>query len=310
MHYHPENPLIVQSDLTVLVEVISPGYEEARNLLIRFAELEKSPEHMHTYRIGPLSLWNAAAAGLKAEEVTSTLENYSKYEVPQNVGAEIQEIISRYGKVYLDKVDNQLVLSSEDPLIITEIYSHKAANSYIEERIDDTRVRIDPLYRGHLKQALTRIGFPVRDRVGYLPGAKLSFQCRETTMSDHPFGLRDYQKEARDIFYAGGGPEGGSGTIVLPCGAGKTIVGMGVMETLQCQTLIVTTNITASRQWKAELLDKTTLEEEQIGEYSGERKEIRPVTIATYNILTYRRNKKGGFPHFAIFNQGNWGLVV
>ncbi|MCZ6633258.1 MAG: DEAD/DEAH box helicase [bacterium] len=310
MQYNPENPLIVQSDLTVLVEVISLRYEEARHLLIRFAELEKSPEHIHTYRINPLSLWNAAAGGLRADEIIETLETYSKYDIPQNVGVEIREAIDRYGKVHLDRVEDQLILSSEDPIIITEICRHKAVSPYLEERLDDHRVRIAPLYRGHLKQALTRIGFPVKDRVGYLPGAKLTFQCRETTLSQRPFGLRDYQKEACSIFHAGGGSEGGSGTIVLPCGAGKTMVGMGVMETLQCQTLILTANITASRQWKAELLDKTNLTADQIGEYSGERKEIRPVTIATYNILTYRKKKGGEFPHFGIFNQGNWGLII
>lgn len=310
MNYNPENPLIIQSDLSVLVEVIAPKYEEARNELVRFAELEKSPEHMHTYRINPLSLWNAAAAGVTTDQIITALETYSKYEIPQNVGVEIREAMGRYGKVHLDKEDDALILSSEDPLIITEICRHKVVQPYIEKQLDAHRVLIAPLYRGHLKQALTRIGFPVKDLAGYLKGSTLKLRCRSIALSGSPFALRDYQKEAVDIFHAGGGPDGGSGTIVLPCGAGKTIVGIAAIETLQCETLILTTNITASRQWKAELLDKTSLTEDQIGEYSGERKEVRPITIATYNILTYRKSRDEDFPHFGLFNQGNWGLIM
>ena len=310
MTYKPENPLIIQSDLTVLVEVNSPHYEAARDRLARFAELEKSPEHMHTYRVNPLSLWNAAAAGVRTEEILATLETYGKYEVPQNVGVEIREAMSRYGKVHLDEENGALILSADDPLIIVEICRNKLVQPYLEKRLDAHRVRVSPMYRGHLKQALTRIGFPVKDRAGYLAGKALNFQHRQISRSGNPFALRDYQREAADIFHAGGGPDGGSGTVVLPCGAGKTIVGMAAMKTLQCETLILTTNITASRQWKAELLDKTSLTDAQIGEYSGERKEIRPVTIATYNILTYRKTRDEAFPHFGLFNEGNWGLII
>ncbi|MDP6038160.1 MAG: helicase-associated domain-containing protein, partial [Candidatus Latescibacteria bacterium] len=267
MNYNPENPLIIQSDLTVLVEVIAPKYEEARDELVRFAELEKSPEHMHTYRINPLSLWNAAAAGVTTDQIITALETYSKYEIPQNVGVEIRESMDRYGKVHLDKEDDALILSSEDALIITEICRHKIIQPYIEKQLDAHRVRVSPLYRGHLKQALTRIGFPVKDRAGYIKGSTLKLHSRDMALSGNPFALRDYQKEAVDIFHAGGGPDGGSGTVVLPCGAGKTIVGISAIETLQCETLILTTNITASRQWKAELIDKTSLTDDQIGEY-------------------------------------------
>lgn len=310
MNYAPENPLIIQSDLTVLVEVISPKYEEARNELVRFAELEKSPEHMHTYRIHPLSLWNAAAAGIKADEILSVLETYSKYEIPQNVGVEIEEAIARYGKVILTREGDAFILSAEDDLIITEVCRHKTVKPYIEEQLGPNRIRIAPLYRGHLKQALTRLGYPVKDTAGYLQGTALAINTRPQALSGKPFDFRDYQAEAADIFHAGGGPDGGSGTIVLPCGAGKTIVGIAAMTRLQTQTLVLTTNITASRQWRSELLDKTDLTEDQIGEYSGEIKEIKPVTIATYNILTYRKSREDDFPHFAIFNQGNWGLII
>ena len=310
MTFTPESPLIIQSDLSVLVEVNSPHYAAARDILARFAELEKSPEHIHTYRISPLSLWNAAASGLNADEISEALGQYSKYEIPQNVFFEVNETLGRYGKIRLDRSGKDLVLSSDDPILITEIWQHKAVKPYLKERLDDNSVLIDLLYRGHLKQALTRLGYPVKDLAGYLPGAKLKLQCRKQTLAGEPFDLRDYQKESREIFHAGGGPEGGSGVIVLPCGAGKTIVGISVIERLQVQTLILTTNITASRQWKSEILDKTSLTKEQIGEYSGEVKEICPITVATYNILTYRKKKTEGFPHFSIFNQGNWGLII
>ena len=310
MAYVPENPLIVQSDLTVLVEVNGPKYEASRDELARFAELEKSPEHIHTYRITPLSLWNAAASGLSAAEIHQTLETFSKYDIPQNVSVEISEIIGRYGRLELRKIGKDLVLSTDESHLLLEVVRSKTVMPFLKEQIDDTSVRIDPMYRGHLKQALTKIGFPVRDLAGYLPGTPLALKTRDVTLSQQAFSIRDYQREAASIFYAGGGPEGGSGTIVLPCGAGKTIVGIAVINQYQCQTLILTTNITASRQWKQELLDKTTLREDQIGEYSGERKEIRPITVATYQILTYRKKKGGPFPHFDIFNQGNWGLII
>jgi DNA excision repair protein ERCC-3 len=310
MAYVPENPLIVQSDLTVLVEVNGPKYEGARDELARFAELEKSPEHIHTYRITPLSLWNAAASGLSAPEIHTTLGEYSKYDIPQNVSVEINEILGRYGRLELKKVGKNLVLSTDESHLLIEVIRNKMVIPYLKDQIDDTSIQIDPLYRGHLKQALTKIGFPVRDLAGYLPGTPLEVGIRDMTLTQQPFTFRDYQNEAASIFYAGGSVEGGSGTIVLPCGAGKTIVGMAVLNQYQCQTLILTTNITASRQWKQELMDKTTLREDQIGEYSGERKEIRPITVATYQILTYRKKKGGPFPHFEIFNQGNWGLII
>ncbi|MDE2997760.1 MAG: DEAD/DEAH box helicase [Gemmatimonadota bacterium] len=310
MSYDSQNPLIVQSDMTVLAEVGGPRYEAARDVLARFAELEKSPEYIHTYRISPLSLWNAAAAGLTADEITGALETYSKYDIPQNVSVEIRETLGRYGRIRLERSGKDLILSADDPLLITEISRHKSVRPYLNSRIDARRLKVDLLYRGHLKQALTRIGFPVKDLAGYVPGRRLVLQRLPSTRSGLPFRLRDYQREAAEIFHAGGGPEGGSGVVVLPCGAGKTIVGIAAIERLQTQALILTTNITASRQWKAELLDKTDLKPDQIGEYSGEVKEIRPITVATYNILTYRKKKGDAFPHFAIFNQGNWGIII
>ena len=294
----------------MLLEVDHPHYEEARDALARFAELEKSPEHIHTYRISPVSLWNAAASGLTGEHIVEVLERFSKYEVPQNIRAEVADQISRYGRIKLQKQDGALVLVSEDPVLMAEIWNTKEAHPYLGERLDPRTIRIHPMFRGHVKQALIRLGFPVEDLAGYVTGTYLSFRLRDRTAAGELFGLRGYQQEAVEIFYAGGGLEGGSGVVVLPCGAGKTIVGMAVMERLKNETLILTTSITALRQWRDELLDKTDLAPEDIGEYSGEYKEIRPITVTTYHILTYRHRKDGEFPHFPLFNRGNWGLVI
>ena len=310
MTYDPTQPMIVQSDRSVLLEVDHPRYEEARDALARFAELEKSPEHIHTYRISPVSLWNAAASGMTGAHIVEALERFSKYEVPQNIKAEVADQISRYGRIKLIKQDGEFVLVSEDPALMAEIWNTKAAKPYLNELLDPRTIRIHPMFRGHVKQALIRIGFPVEDLAGYVSGTYLPLQLRDRTSGGEPFELRAYQRESVDIFYAGGGLEGGSGVIVLPCGAGKTVVGMAVMERLKNETLILTTGITALRQWRDELLDKTDLSPEDIGEYSGERKEIRPITITTYQILTYRHRKDGEFPHFPLFNLGNWGLVI
>ena len=310
MTYDSTQPMIVQSDRSVLLEVDHPRYEEARDMLARFAELEKSPEHIHTYRISPVSLWNAAASGMTGSHIVEALQRFSKYEVPQNIKAEVADQISRYGRIKLEKQDGKFVLVSDDPVLMAEIWNTKTAKPYLSELLDPRTIRIHPMFRGHVKQALIRIGFPVEDLAGYVSGTYLPLRLRDRTIGGEPFGLRAYQRESVDIFYAGGGLEGGSGVIVLPCGAGKTVVGMAVMERLKNETLILTTGITALRQWRDELLDKTDLSPEDIGEYSGERKEIRPITLTTYQILTYRHRKDGEFPHFPLFNLGNWGLVI
>ncbi len=320
MEYRGDNPVVVQSDKTVLLEVDNPLYEEARDFLARFAELDKSPEYIHTYRITPLSLWNAAAAGMDADSIVRGLEKYSKYPVPDNVIVDISDAISRYGRLKLvrGKDGVSLLLISDDPILIVEVSRHKRMQRYIRRQIDPLTLEVDPSRRGHIKQALVRIGYPAEDLAGYVQGTPLHFRLRSVTMAGEPFALRHYQKEAVDIFWAGGSASGGSGVIVLPCGAGKTMVGMGVMEQAQTNTLILTTGSVAARQWKRELLDKTTLTEDQIGEYSGQKKEIRPVTLATYQILTSRKRGTKGkglpleeeFPHFAIFNEGDWGLII
>jgi DNA excision repair protein ERCC-3 len=311
MAFNPTNPVVVQSDKTVLLEVNNDLYAEARDALARFAELEKSPEYIHTYRITPLSLWNAAAAGLSAPEIVASLDQYSKYDLPGNVRTDILELVSRYGRLKLNKYgDDLLVLSSTDQPLIEEILRHKHLAPLVQSRLDSTSLLVEAGNRGRIKQALIGFGYPAEDLAGYNVGADLPFALRPETLHGLPFALRAYQQEAVDVFHAGGSVSGGSGVIVLPCGAGKTMVGMGVMAALQTQTLILTPSTVAARQWIHELLDKTSLTADQIGEYSGLEKEIRPVTIATYQIITYRKRRGEDFPHFALFAQADWGLIV
>lgn len=316
---NPENPIIVQSDKSILLEVDSQNYEAARDVLAQFAELEKSPEHIHTYRLTPLSLWNAAAAGLTADTVLTKLNEYAKYDLPGNVIHDIRDYMGRYGKLKLIQEDESLFLIADEAPLMVEILTHKKMAPFIEEEIDATKLRVNAGMRGHIKQALVHIGYPAEDLAGYVNGDPLPFELRPTMAhNDQPFEIRHYQTEAAEIFHAGGATHGGSGTIVLPCGAGKTMVGMAVMDKLQTSTLILSPNTVAVRQWITELLDKTDLTEDQIGEYSGQRKEIKDVTITTYQILTYRKRgtkrKKvpvlEDFPHFELFNARNWGLII
>jgi DNA excision repair protein ERCC-3 len=310
MPYQLSNPLIVQSDKSILLEVDNALYVEARDVLSRFAELEKSPEHIHTYRISPLSLWNAAAAGTSAEYIIGALAKYSKYDLPENVRVDILDYILRYGRLKLVKEGGQLLLKSDSRALIAEVTQHKKLKEYILGQQDPYTLLIDGARRGFLKQALVVFGYPAEDLAGYEAGAPLAIQLLETTHSGLPFHLRHYQENSVDTFYAAGTARGGSGVIVLPCGAGKTIVGIGVIAKLQCATLILTPSTVAARQWISELLDKTSLTKDQVGEYSGLVKEIRPVTLTTYQIMTYRSAKDEQFPHFALFDRKDWGLII
>jgi DNA excision repair protein ERCC-3 len=334
MPVNPLNPMVVQSDRSVLLEVDNSLYGEARDALARFAELEKSPEHIHTYRLSPLSLWNAAASGLTADAILISLAQYSKYDVPGNIQADVRDYVSRFGRIKLRKdPTGGLLLSAEDPLLMLEVSRQRKVKQFILEEIDACTVRVNPAMRGHVKKALVDVGYPAEDLAGYVDGAALAFQLLPARRATgEVFGLRHYQQDSVDTFYAGGSAQGGSGVIVLPCGAGKTMVGMGAMNQLQTNTLILTTNTVAVRQWMDELHDKTTLTLDDIGEYTGDTKEIRPVTVSTYQILTYhkRRRERDGdpddlgwddteepkplsiedFPHFRIFNERDWGLIV
>jgi len=310
MHYDPTNPLIVQGDRSILVEVDNPKYAEARDALAPFAELEKSPEHIHTYRLTPLSLWNAAAAGMTAVQMVAALEQYSKFPLPTNLAPDIAETVSRYGRVRLEKHADGLRLVCADRPLLEELARQAKVRQFLGERLDPVSFLIDPAFRGVLKQALIAVGYPAEDLAGYTDGAALALQLRQVARSGIPFGVRDYQKDAAEIFYAGGDVRGGSGVIVLPCGAGKTVVGIAAMALMQRSVLVLTTSITAVKQWHREILDKTDLADDQIAEYTGETKDIAPVTLATYQIVTYRPDRDGDFPHFKLFDERDWGLIV
>ncbi|MCD6384755.1 helicase-associated domain-containing protein, partial [Candidatus Sumerlaeota bacterium] len=311
MIVNASNPVIVQSDRSILLETDNPKYESARDALAGFAELIKSPEHYHTYRITPLSLWNAASAGLTAEQIINALHTYSKYDVPENIIHDIKEYVARYGLLKLRKEESgRLVLFVADEFITKEILHHKHLKDMIEDAIDMHHLIVKPNMRGRIKQHLIKIGYPVEDLAGYVEGEPFKMSLRTRTRSRRQFRLRPYQQDAVEVYYAGGTARGGSGVLVLPCGAGKTIIGLAIMSKIQQHTLILCTNITALRQWRDEILDKTTVSEEDIGEYSGEVKNIRPITVTTYQILTYRKNKNDPFHHLELFNMRNWGLII
>jgi DNA excision repair protein ERCC-3 len=315
---NPDNPMIVQSDRTILLEVDHPQHAEARDALAQFAELEKSPEHIHTYRLSPLSLWNAAAGGMNAQEILDLLTRYSKYAIPSNIGTDIREYINRYGRIKLVRDGDALLLKSEDTALIAEVMHHKRTQPYLISQLDRNTIQVDSSRRGHIKQALIHIGFPAEDLAGYTDGSSLPLQLRPETLQGKSFEPRAYQDAASAAFYAGGAPSGGSGVVVLPCGAGKTIVGLVTMASVQRATLILTPNTVAVRQWINEIIDKTNIPPEMVGEYTGERKDIAPITVSTYQILTYRRsggengeeNGQEYFPHFSLFTSYDWGLII
>ncbi|MET0784927.1 MAG: helicase-associated domain-containing protein, partial [Leifsonia flava] len=294
-----DGPLIVQSDRTVLLEVAHPLAEDARHDLAVFAELERAPEHIHTYRITRLGLWNARAAGHEASDMLATLEKYSKFPVPQTVTIDIAETVGRYGRLVIERNDEgELVLRSTDEPVLTEIsHAKRIAPLLIGHPSSDTYL-IEPWARGALKQELVKLGWPAEDLAGYTPGTPHAIDLAEDGWS-----LRDYQKKAVTNFF-----DGGSGVVVLPCGAGKTLVGAGAMATAKTNTLILVTNTVSARQWRDELLKRTSLTEDEIGEYSGQIKEVKPVTIATYQILTAKR--KGEYAHLALLDALDWGLIV
>jgi DNA excision repair protein ERCC-3 len=295
-----EGPLIVQSDRTLLLDVDHPDAEQCRAAVAPFAELERSPEHVHTYRLTPLGLWNARAAGHDAEQVVDALLRWSRYDVPQALLIDVADLMGRYGRLALEVHPvHGLVLTATDRAVLEEVIRAKTVAPLLGPRIDADTVAAPSAERGRLKQALLRIGWPAEDRAGYVDGAAHPIGLRE----GDGFTLRPYQHQAVDTFVAGG-----SGVVVLPCGAGKTLVGAAAMARVGARTLILVTNIVAARQWRAELLARTDLSADEIGEYSGESKDIRPVTLATYQILTTKR--RGSYTHLALFSAEDWGLVV
>ncbi|QFG70327.1 DNA repair helicase XPB [Ornithinimicrobium pratense] len=297
-------PLIVQSDKTLLLEVDHPDAEAARRDIAPFAELERAPEHIHTYRVTPLGLWNARAAGHDAEQVVHALITHSRYPVPQALLVDIAETMARYGRLTLLKDQDRLLLRTTDRAVLAEVLRHKKIKPLTAERVDEDTVVVHPSERGHLKQELLKAGWPAEDLAGYVDGEAHTIDLDLGGHDQLPaWELRPYQQQAVDGFW-----DGGSGVIVLPCGAGKTLVGAGAMARSQTTTLILVTNTVSARQWREELLRRTTLTEDEIGEYSGSRKEIRPVTIATYQVLTTRR--KGVYTHLDLLDARDWGLVL
>ena len=340
-----ENPLIVQGDRSLLLDVHAPLAEECRNALIPFAELEKSPEHLHTYKLSPLSLWNAASANFSADDAIAVLQKYARYDVPQSIIVWIKEISNRFGKIklinapnvhfsddsektiikktvdgkeVLQKITEQyLYLVADSLAVFKEIGANHSVKKYLTVPITATAPDApDYSYilkltdRGTIKQLLLQTGWPVKDEVPLCDGESMSIHLRERLSNGKELIIRDYQKKSAQALIGDKGPGTGFGTIVLPCGSGKTIVGMTIMDMLKTSTLIITTNISAVHQWIDELLDKTDLSRDQIAEYSGENKEIKPVTVATYQVLTWRPNKEGPYPHFSLFHKRNWGLII
>jgi DNA excision repair protein ERCC-3 len=305
-----ENPIIVQSNSSILLEVNNPLFVEARNAVGEFAHLEKSPEYMHTYSITPLSLWNAAALGMTAEQVIERLSRFSKYPLPSNVADDIVELMGRYGKIVLESSPDGLVLRSRVPSLLLHLSRHPKLQPLLGAMLDDDTVSVPLAHRGLIKQVLISLGYPASDKAGYVDGEPYPVTLRDTLADGSAFVIREYQRLAAEAFIGNAMSPGGSGVVVLPCGAGKTIVGIHAMSLLKRSTLILVTNVTAAHQWKRELLEKTTIPAGDIGEYSGEIKEIRPVTLATYQILTYRKKKTDPFVHYGLFNSQNWGLIM
>jgi DNA excision repair protein ERCC-3 len=294
-----DGPLIVQSDKTLLLEVDHEQAVECRRAIAPFAELERSPEHIHTYRLTPLGLWNARAAGHDAEQVVDALLTYSRYAVPHSLLVDVAETMARYGRLRLEKHPTHgLVLSTTDRPVLEEVVRAKRVAGMLGARLDDDSVVVHPSERGNLKQALLKLGWPAEDFAGYVDG-----EAHQIDLAEDDWHLRDYQREAAEAFW-----HGGSGVVVLPCGAGKTLVGAAAMAHAKATTLILVTNTVSARQWKDELLRRTSLTADEIGEYSGAVKEIRPVTIATYQVLTHRR--KGVYPHLELLDARDWGLIV
>ncbi len=294
-----DGPLIVQSDKTLLLDIDHPMSVECRRAIAPFAELERSPEHIHTYRLTPLGLWNARAAGHDAEQVIDTLIKYSRYAVPHSILIDVAETMSRYGRLRLEMDPvHGLILVTTDTAVLEEVIRAKKIAPLLGARIDAETITVLPSQRGQIKQSLLRLGWPAEDFAGYVDG-----QAHEINLLQKDWKIRPYQELAAEGFW-----HGGSGVVVLPCGAGKTIVGAAAMAHAKATTLILVTNTVAARQWRDELLKRTSLNEDEIGEYSGAKKEIRPVTIATYQVMTKKKN--GVYAHLDLFDSYDWGLII
>ena len=306
-----DKPLIVQSDRTMLLDVHHKDSEACRADLVKFCELVKSPEHVHTYTLSAISLWNAASSGVKSDYITERIQYWSRFPVSEGVLFYVNDIASRFGKVILSESENPMyyLLTIKGARIKAEMSARKNIAKMLVPN-DEQSFLIEKYNRGEIKLQLIKLGYPVDDRIPLEKGIPVPMNLREKTRGGYKFVVREYQKQAAQALLGDLGPGSGYGTIVLPCGSGKTVVGMQIMSQLQTKTLIVTTNIAAVHQWRDEILDKTDLKREQIGEYTGERKEPREVTVCTYQVLTYRPDKEGPFPHLELLTKGEWGLII
>jgi DNA excision repair protein ERCC-3 len=303
-------PVIVQSDGSILLEVQNDAYEDARDAILPFAELVKSPEYVHTYRITPISLWNAAAIGADCEDVMNALVLYSRYDIPQIVETRIKDAFSRWDAVRLLPAGDELIVEVKEKNILERLLVSKQVQECITSVLPGRGFNISKDVRGRFKHMMIKLGFPVNDLVGYEQGDPLNIPLRKVAATGEDFSLRRYQIEAVDNFWAGGSARGGQGIVVLPCGAGKTVVGMGVMDKANTCTLILCTNVAAVHQWINEILDKTGLSPDDVGEYTSHKKDIKPVTVTTYQILTHRRSKTSPFEHMHLMMARNWGLLI
>ncbi|PKL26104.1 MAG: DNA helicase [Spirochaetae bacterium HGW-Spirochaetae-3] len=303
-------PLIAQSDQSLLLDAHDPAFDEARAELSAFATLEKSPEHFHTYRLDALSLWNAASAGLTPDAVVATLERWTRYDLPPSIGQSVRETMSRFGRVVMSAGpdDRTLRLSCDDPFVRAEMEGSKKLGKYLSP--DEDGFIIELTERGTVKRELVKMGWPALDTAPLSDGDPFPIRLKESRTNGSPFGLRAYQEDAVRAFAGRGAPGTGYGVIVMPCGAGKTIVGMATMAAIGRKTLIITTNVAAVHQWMDELLDKTEISRDDLGEYTGAAKDVRPITIATYQVLTWRPDKESEFPHFDLFRKERWGLII
>jgi DNA excision repair protein ERCC-3 len=328
----PDNPLIVQSDRSILLHTVRalvdasgkpqrdaagqpmteehPRYTEARDALAMFAELERSPDYLHSYKLTPISIWNAAALGMTAAEVERTLEDLCCVPIPNSVLEDLRRWFARYGMFSIERAGNRFRLLAQESGAMEEVLGHRSVRELVEVDPASGSVYLDELARGALKQALIKLGYPVDDRGGYLEGDPFSLSLRSERLAGGRFEIRPYQRLAAEAFHRGGSVLGGSGVIVLPCGAGKTVVALAAMNLVGTKTLILTTNTVAVRQWRQELLDKTNIAAADVAEYTGESKRVAPVTITTYQMLTWRRSKTDDFEHFRLFREQNWGLVI
>jgi DNA excision repair protein ERCC-3 len=311
MDRQTENPLIIQSDRTILMDMHAPRAAEARERMAPFTELVKSPEHVHTYRLTPLSIWNACAVGMSGEKMIAVLRDFAKYPPPEIIFSDIHDLAERYGSVILKRQGDHLKLLLRDLATAELLANDKQVSTYLGKRLGPLHFKIASAHRGVLKQALVEAGYPADDQAGFIEGEPISIRLREQTRSGVPFKLRGYQQQAVNAFYHSGSLEkGGSGVICLPCGAGKTMVGLGGIAKLGQTALILTTSRTSVTQWRREILDKTDLSEDMIAEYTGQSKDIGPITLTTYQMLTWRANKAMDFPHFKLFHARSWGLII